>query len=188
MILGIECYNLNYITDLLSGDLGVKALEGVDVNSLDVGEELLSSTLLVVALAANADTNTSGDTLDTTRPERLVQERVKTDVRGTHLLVCELTDDLDSLGSTSLELDTVNTTVQVDGILTSDDLADGALGLLGGCHFFNVWKIQMVIPSCFTARSDSLKFEITGLLRGTVNITTHRAAPNGLGSRSPNAG
>lgn len=63
-------------------DSGVQTLGVLDVDSLDVGVQLLLGTLLVVTLAGNADPETERNTLDTGFPDLLVQLGVETDVLG----------------------------------------------------------------------------------------------------------
>lgn len=87
-------------------DLSFKTLWISNVDSLDVREELLLSTLLVVSLSGDTDTDSVWDTLDTSGPELLVQLRVDTDIRSTHLLLGKLLDLLDSTWGSLLELDT----------------------------------------------------------------------------------
>lgn len=60
----------------------MKTLDILDVDSLDVGVELLLGALLVVTLAGDADTETVGDALDTGFPDLLVELGVDTDVGG----------------------------------------------------------------------------------------------------------
>jgi len=62
---------------------GVQALGLLDVDSLDVAVQLLLGTLLVVTLAADADTEAEWDTLDTGFPDLLVQLGVEADILGT---------------------------------------------------------------------------------------------------------
>jgi hypothetical protein len=60
----------------------VQALGALDVDSLNVGVQTLLSTLLVVTLAGDADTETEGNALDTSLPDLLVQGGVDTDILG----------------------------------------------------------------------------------------------------------
>jgi hypothetical protein len=60
----------------------VKTLGDLDVDSLDVGVELLLGALLVVTLAGDADTEAERNTLDTGFPDLLVELGVETDVGG----------------------------------------------------------------------------------------------------------
>jgi hypothetical protein len=54
-------------------DLGVQTLGVLDVDSLDVGVELLLSAFLVVTLTRDADTETERNALDTGLPDLLVE-------------------------------------------------------------------------------------------------------------------
>jgi hypothetical protein len=87
-------------------DLSFKTLWISNVDSLNVREKLLLSTLLVVSLSGDTDTDSVWDTLDTSGPKLLVQLRVDTDIRGTHLQLGELLDLSDSTWGSLLELDT----------------------------------------------------------------------------------
>jgi len=72
------------------------------------------------------------DSLDTLGPDLLVQARVDTDIGGTHGLLGKSLDGLDGVRSTLLEGSAVNVLVQVNGVLTSDNVVDGrTLGTLG---------------------------------------------------------
>ncbi len=54
-------------------NLGVQTLGVLDVDSLDVGVELLLGALLVVTLTGDADTETERNALNTGLPDLLVQ-------------------------------------------------------------------------------------------------------------------
>ena len=82
---------------------GLETLEGVNLDVLDVGVELLLSVLVVVALAGDLQAHAVGDRLDTTGPDGAVELGGKTDVRGAHVLSGELANALDGLGGTLLE-------------------------------------------------------------------------------------
>jgi hypothetical protein len=69
--------------------------------------------------------------LNTTRPDSLVQRRVKTDILGTHGLLSESLDGLDSVRSTLSQRATKDMLVHVDGVLTGNDISEGGT-LLGG--------------------------------------------------------
>ena len=87
-------------------DLSLETLGRGNIDSLDVGEKLLLSTLLVVSLSRDADSDSVRNALDTTLPELLVQLGVESDIRGTKLLLSKVLDSLDSTGSSLLELNT----------------------------------------------------------------------------------
>jgi hypothetical protein len=102
----------------------------LDVDGLHVRVQLLLGALLVVTLAADAHTQTEGNTLDTGFPDLLVQLGVEADVLGAlkfrpmlarhtfllaedidysyHGMLSESADLLDGAGSTLLEGDTVH--------------------------------------------------------------------------------
>lgn len=87
-------------------DLSLETLGRGNIDSLDVREKLLLSTLLVVSLSRDADSDSVRNALDTTLPELLVQLGVESDIRGTKLLLSKVLDSLDSTGSSLLELNT----------------------------------------------------------------------------------
>ena len=87
-------------------DLSLETLGRGNIDSLDVREKLLLSTLLVVCLSRDADSDSVRNALDTTLPELLVQLGVESDIRGTKLLLSKVLDSLDSTGSSLLELNT----------------------------------------------------------------------------------
>jgi hypothetical protein len=68
---------------LVLNDLGVETLGVLDVDSLDIGVELLLGAVLVVTLTRDADTEAEGDTLDAGLPDLLVELGVEADVGGT---------------------------------------------------------------------------------------------------------
>jgi len=86
----------------------LQTLSGSNIDSLDVGEKLLLSTLLVVSLSRDTDSDSVGNALDTTLPELLVQLGVESNIRSTELLLGKVLDGLDSARSSLLELDTEN--------------------------------------------------------------------------------
>ena len=83
---------LSFVEDLLIiNNDGVETLGLLDVDGLDIGVELLLGALLVVTLAADADAETEGNTLDTGFPDLLVQLGVEADVLGALLDVLDRT-------------------------------------------------------------------------------------------------
>lgn len=89
-------------------DLSLETLGRGNIDSLDVREKLLLSTLLVVSLSRDADSDSVRNALDTTLPELLVQLGVESNIRSTELLLGKVLDGLDSARSSLLELDTEN--------------------------------------------------------------------------------
>lgn len=75
---------------LILNKSGLKTLGALDVDGLDVRVELLSSSLLVVTLAGDADAKSEWAALDTGLPDLLVQLWVDADIGGTleGALVC----------------------------------------------------------------------------------------------------
>lgn len=60
----------------------MQTLGVLNIDSLDVGVQTLLSTLLIVTLAGDTDTQAEGNTLDTGFPDLLVQLGVEADVLG----------------------------------------------------------------------------------------------------------
>jgi len=116
-----------------------------------VGEQLLLSTLLVVTFAWVERPNTGSAlshskqteprrtlelhpnpvryTLDTTRPEFLVEFGVDPDVGGAHGFCSEFDNGLDGMGSPLLERPSVDTFVEVDGVLPRHDILESGASL-----------------------------------------------------------
>ena len=69
----------NHPLSILDKD-GLETLGVLDVDSLDIGVELLLGALLVVTLTGDADTETEGNALDAGFPDLLVELGVEADV------------------------------------------------------------------------------------------------------------
>jgi hypothetical protein len=82
---------LSYLSIL--DNSGVKTLGILDIDGLNVAVKLLLGAFLVVTLAADADTETEGDALDTGFPDFLVQLGVEADVFGALHTKCISIDD-----------------------------------------------------------------------------------------------
>ena len=82
-----------------------------------------ASTLI---LTLQSHSKPAWDILNTELPDLLVELWVNSHVLGTHCLLCELDDLLDTLWCTLLESDIVHTLVQVDGVLALRDRVEGA--------------------------------------------------------------
>jgi hypothetical protein len=65
----------------------------------------------------------------------LVQPGIDPHVAGSHLLLGELLHLLDGAGSTVLEANSMQSFVEIDGVLASDDLTHGGPLLLTLRHF-----------------------------------------------------
>jgi len=71
----------NHPLSILDKD-SLETLGVLDVDSLDIGVELLLGALLVVTLTGDADTETEGNALDAGLPDLLVELGVEADVRS----------------------------------------------------------------------------------------------------------
>lgn len=102
---------------------GLQAVEVGDAeNGCGVDVELLFGIFVVVALAFQTNPQSSGQATDATLPNLLVQLGVETNVLDAHCLLCELDHLLDGCRSTLLELNIVHALVQMDGVVTGNDV------------------------------------------------------------------
>ena len=69
------------------------------------------------------------DVLDSLSPDGRVEGRFEDDLLGTHVLLSEGLDGLDSRGSTVLESLSVNASVEVNRVLAGDNVGEGRTGL-----------------------------------------------------------
>lgn len=86
---------------------GLQTLGGWDNDWLDESEHSLLGVLLVVSLSRDSQSHLVLNTLDTSLPQVGVQFRVQSDVSGAHVQGSELSDLLDSLWGSLLEVNTV---------------------------------------------------------------------------------
>ena len=115
-------------------------LEASNRNVGNIRKELFLGIFIIVTLTSDTDTNTVVDVLNTTRPERLVQSGVKTNVLGTHGLFSESLDSFNGMRSTLSQRSTQSLVlislfffifylpakdvlVQVNGVFTSNDIS-----------------------------------------------------------------
>ncbi len=102
--------------------LGLKADEGVDLDVLDEGVELVLGVLVFVSLAGDSYADLAGNVSDAVDPDESVEASVNTDVLGEHLLGSEALDVADATRSSLLELDSVEKLMDVDGVVTAGGL------------------------------------------------------------------
>ena len=115
----------------------MKTLEGGNLNELGKGVKLLIGLLVLVALAAESDTDAGGGLANTGGPDVLVELGVDADVLGAHGLLCELLDGLDGAGGTLLEGGLVDHLGKVDGVVPGDEVRLGlALLAISGGHLY----------------------------------------------------
>ena len=154
--------------------LGLEALEGVDLEVLDKGVELLLGVLILVLLSADSHTDLAGHITDALAPHESVQAGVHTNVLlqsggiryifrkevsfflhgsvalrrerqtgsrmlssylGEHLSLGEFPDLSESAGGSLLELDLVESLVEVDGVVSGHRLHFLLLSVLHAGHF-----------------------------------------------------
>lgn len=91
-----------------------------------------------MAPTCKSNAKSSGDILDTSLPDVVVESWVDSDVLGAHGLDGKLADLLNALGGTLLEGGVMHTGVQVDSVFTGNNVRQGrallALFLLAWCH------------------------------------------------------
>ncbi len=102
--------------------LGLKADEGVDLDVLDEGVELVLGVLVFVSLAGDSYADLAGNVSDAVDPDESVETGVNSDVLGVHLLGGETLDVADAAGSSLLELDALEHLVDVDGVVAAGGL------------------------------------------------------------------
>ena len=101
----------------------LQTLEGSNGDETDEGVKLSLSIFIFVTTTAHADTNATGDILDTLGPNVLVEFGVDTDIRGSQGFQSESLDGLDGRGGALLKRLAVNVFVKVNGVFTSDDFS-----------------------------------------------------------------
>ena len=97
--------------------LGLELLERSDVDPLDQSIEFVSGLVLLIFLAVQPDSNSTRNVADSPGPEEVIERVVDSDVVGEHVLAREVPDDLDGAGGLLLELDSVASLVEVDGVV-----------------------------------------------------------------------
>jgi hypothetical protein len=113
------------------GELGLSSLVSVNGNVLGESVESLFSLLIVVLLSAESNSNSSRDVSDSLGPEELVESGVDSDILGLHLFLSVLNNLFDCLGSSLLELNSMESFMKVDGVVSSDFVDFFLLSL---CH------------------------------------------------------
>jgi len=88
----------------------------------NVRVELLPGILIIIPLPGNAHSDSGGYIAHASAPDVLVQLHVKPNITGSHRLLRKLPDLLHRLGRHLLEGAAMESPVEVDGILASDDL------------------------------------------------------------------
>jgi len=118
--------------------LSLQALESVlgDVDMGDQGVQFVHRVLILVPQAGQADPHAEWDAPDALGPDGLVEPGINPYVLGSHLRFSKFLDLLNCPRSSVLETNPVETLVQIDGVLTGDDLSHGRVfSLLCPGHF-----------------------------------------------------
>ena len=101
---------------------GLESGEGLDLEKLNGGVELLLGILILVLGSGNSDTHKTWDVPDTARPEESVELGVHSDIRSVHLLLGESLAFSDSSGGSLLEGNTLESLVHVQSVVSGDGL------------------------------------------------------------------
>ena len=108
--------------------------------------ELLLGVLVLVLLPAHSYTHLPWHVPNSSAPQETIQASVDPHILkwsrdgcylGEHFLLGELPDFPDGSGSSPLELDGVQTLMEVDRVVSGDWLQLFLLGVLGSRHFLN---------------------------------------------------
>lgn len=102
----VRC-KLQNLSFIFINNNGLQTLGGWDDDWLNESEHRFLSVLLIVSLSGDSQSHLVLDTLDTSLPQVSVQLWVQSDVGGTHVQSGKLSDLLDSLWSSLLEVNTV---------------------------------------------------------------------------------
>ena len=110
--------------------LGAKTLERINLNQLHESVQFLISLLILVTLSRKAHANTGRWVLDSCGPQVLIQVRVNADILRSHGLGRKGANLLDSTWGLLLELASVNSLGEVDGVVASDQIRLASLNHL----------------------------------------------------------
>ena len=102
--------------------LGVETMPGVDFEVLDERVELLLGILVFVASAGNADTDSPGDITDSVDPDGSVEGVVHSHILSVHLLGGEPLDVSDRAGCALLELNSLESLMQMKSVIAASGL------------------------------------------------------------------
>jgi hypothetical protein len=114
----------------------LQTLEGGNRDEADKSVKLSLSIFIFITTTAHADTETTGDILDTLGPNVLVKLGVDTDIRGSHGFEGESLDSLNGGGSALLEGLSVNVFVEVNSEFTSDNFSNSSAFLSHSIKIF----------------------------------------------------
>ena len=103
--------------------------------------ELVLSVLVFVLLSADSDTDLSGNVSDASAPQEPVKAGVNADVLGEHFSFCEFSDLSNCTRSSLLELDFVESLVEIDGVISGHGLDLLLLSFLHTRHFLSFSNI-----------------------------------------------
>jgi len=123
---------------------------------LNKGVELLLGVLILVLLSADSHADLSGHVSNTRAPHKSVQAGINADVLNTfildrrfsylgeHLSLCEFPDLSEGSGSSLLELDFVESLVEIDGVISGHGLDLLLLSFLHTRHFLSFSNILII--------------------------------------------
>eukprot|EP00554_Chaetoceros_debilis_P003279 CAMPEP_0194097648 /NCGR_PEP_ID=MMETSP0149-20130528/57970_1 /TAXON_ID=122233 /ORGANISM="Chaetoceros debilis, Strain MM31A-1" /LENGTH=129 /DNA_ID=CAMNT_0038783677 /DNA_START=132 /DNA_END=521 /DNA_ORIENTATION=+ len=116
---------LAYTIDLSINSLGLKSLKAGYLNVLNNGVELLVCLLILVTLSRETDTDALWDGADSAAPDELVKLSINAYILGSHGLGGKLLDLLDGTWGLLLEGYLVYILVEVNGVVTGDEIGLG---------------------------------------------------------------
>lgn len=119
---------LAYTIDLSINSLGLKSLEASNLNMLNNGVKLLFGLFILVTLSRETNTYALGYRADSTAPNELVKLGIDAYILGSHGLGGKLLDLLDGTWGLLLEGYLVHILVEVDGVVTGDEIGLGHSG------------------------------------------------------------
>merc|ERR1719409_206390 len=107
--------------------LGSEIMEIFNFEVLDNSVELFLGILILVSAAGDSDADSAGDVSDTVDPDSSVETVIDSHILGEHLLLGETFDVSNATGSSLLELDTLESLVEVESVVSAS-----------GLHFFSL--------------------------------------------------
>merc|ERR1719498_674361 len=111
---------LHLSLDLTSALLVLESLEGVDFDQGSQCVPLVTGFGVLVLLSPKPDSDSLWNVPDSLGPDELVKLDVQPNIVGLHVVSGELLDGLNSLWSLLLELNSLHSLVQDDGVVSGD--------------------------------------------------------------------
>jgi len=119
-----ECNNL-----LRVQDHGLQTFERCHRDVRCEGVKFLFCALVIITTALKLHSYPMGNSLDTLRPNLLIQLRVQSHITRAHRLLREVNDRFDCPWGPLFEGSAMHAFVQVDSVFAGDDVLEGGAGL-----------------------------------------------------------